>query len=223
MGHTDDTAQSCVHIKYTKHGTQHPFQKQKRHTEQPQRTSLAATCLSTQGLIHTLRCTPCWTACGHCPLFPQRPRASGGQSWAMGYGLIKLSLSFHKGSNCRTQAQLIFRVPTQPTPHPARSKSKQALLKSTLGESLCPPMAGGSEFWSCNSFWCGWCPVTPSVGARHAAQTHAGLGYGAPKPASPEASGAGCAQQEQRSDLGGPPPPTWTWKCRLTVRMGRVA
>lgn len=123
-----------------------------------------------------------------------------------------------------------FSWPPLSPPAPSMTSIKQALLKSTLG-IFAIPQVDGSQLWSHSVSWCGWCPgiiVTPSVGARHTAQTHAGgLGHEAPsQPAQRQAGrgrAGGCAQCEQRIDLAGPPPPTWTWKCRLTVRMGRVA
>jgi len=66
-------------------------------------------------------------------------------------------------------------------------------------------------------------PRTPSVGARHPAQTDAGW---AVHPLGREASrGARDASAQEQPVLARPvpPPPTWTWKCRLTVRMGRAA
>lgn len=67
---------------------------------------------------------------------------------------------------------------------------------------------------------------TPSVGARHPAQTDA-RAEPCTRPARTERQAEARELQAQEGqpvlERPVPPPPTWTWKCRLTGRMGRVA
>lgn len=131
-----------------------------------------------------------------------------------------------------------------PLTHPQHVLNWTSSSYDVPSGGVSPPAVGGrrsllevrSPGWLSPSAWRVWLvlwgvesgsfpglPRTPSVGARHPAQTDAGW---AVRPPGREASrGARDASAQEQPVLARPvpPPPTWTWKCRLTVRMGRAA
>lgn len=152
--------------------------------------------------------------------------------------------TFLKESKLQNSDQTSLSPPCYPTP--SIFWIKEALLRMSAFRSFHIPQSGGSEFFQMHSFpgvaapspqGCGWCwgvqrlaPTQESL--RHLVWEPGTLhrqtrGWGMHPPSRPRGKQRRTKCKRKRSNLSWgaqfPPPPTWTWKCRLTVRMGRVA
>lgn len=220
-----------------------PFQRQKRYTERCGTAELADlhTTTSTRGLIHTRGHTArtAWQPGGPVPSLLTAPGQEGSRlsgpfqtpshetETPFPTGKKKKKASLNSPADpppaCLELNKLFLGCPLWGRFSSRRRGAVQSLggtVSSGAGSVCLTGVAGavGRGVWLLPGL-----PRTPSVGARHPAQTDAGW---AVHPLGREASrGARDASAQEQPVLARPvpPPPTWTWKCRLTVRMGRAA